>query len=211
MKSHLEIIELMHKYLDGDLQPEEETTLRTHLNACEECHNHFYELKRTIALVQSSETMQAPDSFTENVMKNLPVEKKQYKYKRWFRSHPVLTAAAIFFIFMLSGVFAQWNQDSELVVSKQENLIIRGDTVIVPENEAVEGDLVVQNGDLIVKGTIDGDVTIINGELLEDSIDGERLMASVGNINGEIQTVDQVFEWLWYQMKNVFQSVFLFE
>ncbi|RKQ29055.1 anti-sigma factor [Oceanobacillus halophilus] len=211
MRAHNEIIKLMHKYLDGDLLKEEEVTLRNHLENCEECQSHFHELKRTLTLIQSAENIKAPSNFTENVMKNLPSENKGFKYKRWFKAHPVLTAAAIFFILMFSGVFTQWNQDSELVVSKQENLIIQGDTVIVPEDVTVEGDLLVKNGKLIIKGTIDGDVTIINGELVDEELNGEGLMASVGEVNGELHTVDKMFEWLWYHTKNLFQSIFSLE
>ncbi|WP_156291612.1 zf-HC2 domain-containing protein [Oceanobacillus salinisoli] len=212
MIAHKEEIELMHKYLDGDLREEEEEELRKHLEFCEECQNHFHELKRTITLIQSSESVRAPSDFTNHVMSRLPKEKNGMKYKRWFKRHPIVTAAAIFFIFMLSGMFTQWNQDGELVVSKQENLIVQGDTVIVPEGVVVDDNLVVKNGNLIVKGTIDGDVTIINGKLIEEeAVSGESLMASVGEINGEINSVDRMFEWLWYQAKTLFEKVFSLE
>lgn len=212
MINHNDAVQLMHKYLDGDLNRDEEHKLRDHLEDCERCQTHFHELKRTITFIQSAEKVKAPEGFTVNVMKNLPTEKKSVKYKRWFKSHPIMTAAAIFFIFMFGGMFTQFNQDSELVVSKQDNLIIDGDTVIVPEGEEVDGDLLVKNGDLIIKGTVDGNVTIVNGELIEDSpLDGEGLMASVGEINGEITTVNQVFEWIIYQTKNLFRSVFSLE
>lgn len=205
-----EAVELMHYYLDGDITKEQEQALSCHLENCEACQKHFHELKRTITLIQSTEQIKAPANFTANVMENLPTERKRYKYRRWFKAHPILTAAAIFFIFMFSGMFSLWNQDNQLSVSKQENLIIKGDTVIVPADETVKGDLVVKNGDLIINGTIDGNVTIINGELIEEPIEGEGLMASVGEINGEIKHVDQMFEWIWYSLKELFQSIFSF-
>ena len=212
MNNHNDAVQLMHKYLDGDLNREEEYQLKDHLEGCERCQTHFHELKRTITLIQSAEKVKAPEGFTANVMKNLPTEKKSVKYKRWFKSHPLMTAAAIFFVFMFGGMFTQFNQDSELVVSKQDNLIVDGDTVIVPEGVMVEGDLLVKNGDLIIKGTVDGNVTIVNGELMEEvPLDGEGLMASVGEINGEITTVNQIFEWIIYQTKSLFQSVFSLE
>ncbi|PAV28191.1 anti-sigma factor [Virgibacillus profundi] len=203
-------IELMHKYLDGDLSKGEETTLRMHLEECEACQKHFHELKRTITLIQSAEHISAPADFTSAVMKKLPTEKKSMKYTRWLKAHPVVTAAAIFFIFMMSGVFSMYNQNSELVVSKQENLIIQGDTVTVPEDVTVEGDLLVKNGKLIIKGTVDGNVTLINSKLIDEPIQSEGLMASVGEVNGELETVDQVFEWIWYKLKDLFEGVFAF-
>jgi anti-sigma factor RsiW len=205
-----EASKLMHQYLDGDLSNEEEKKLRLHLEECEDCQKHFRELKRTITLLQSTEHIEAPANFTANVMKKLPTEKKRLKYGRWIKAHPIITAAAIFLVFMMSGIFSSWNQDSELVVSKQENLVIKGDTVIVPEDVTVEGDLLVKNGNLVIKGTIDGNVTLINGKLIENPIESEGLMASVGNVNGELKHVDQVFEWIWYNLKNFFSSIFAF-
>lgn len=212
LKCNPEAVQLMHKYLDGDLIKEEETQLQRHLEDCEECQQHFHELKRTITLIQSTERFEAPVDFTANVMKNLPTERKRVKYLRWFKMHPMLTAAAIFFILMFTGVFTTWNQDNQLVVSKQDNLIIEGDTVIVPEGEVVEGDLLVKNGNLIIYGTVDGDVTLVNGKLLEDSpLDSGGLMASVGEVNGEFENVDRMFEWVWYKLKSFTKNIFSFE
>ncbi|WP_330949661.1 zf-HC2 domain-containing protein [Virgibacillus sp. MG-45] len=206
-----EAVELMHKYLDGDLTKVEQKELRVHLEGCPDCQQHFHELKRTITLVKSTEPMTAPTDFVQGVMEKLPTEKKRMKYIRWFKMHPILTAAAIFFVFMFSGVFSAWHQDSKLVVSKQENLIIEGDTVIVPEGVIVEGDLVVKNGNLKIDGTVDGNVTLINGKLIQDETPGEGLMASVGEVNGEFENVDRIFEWVWYNTKNFFKVLFSFD
>lgn len=212
MKCNADTVGLMHKYLDGDITTEEEQKLKYHLEDCEACQDHFRELKRTITLIQSAERFEAPVNFTANVMKNLPTEKKRVKYSRWFKMHPMLTAAAIFFILMFTGVFFAWDQDNQLVVSKQENLIIEGDTVIVPEGEVVEGDLLVKNGNLIIHGTVDGNVTLVNGELIDDDpLDNSGLMASVGEINGEFESVDQAFDWVWYKLKDFAKKVFSFE
>ncbi|SFE18451.1 Putative zinc-finger [Lentibacillus persicus] len=209
MSCSQEYIKLMHHYLDGGLAKQEEDTLRAHLEDCESCQKHFHELKRTITLVKSAGQHTAPDNFTENVMQKLPREKKRVKYTRWFKMHPVLTSAAIFFIFMFTGILSSWNTDNELVVSKQENLEIVGDTVIVPEDVTVSGDLVVKNGDLRVDGTVDGDVHLVNGNLIEeDPTEGSELMASTGEINGELHHVDQMFEWLWFRFKDLTESIF---
>ncbi|ASN03630.1 zf-HC2 domain-containing protein [Virgibacillus necropolis] len=208
MKCEKEAIMLMHKYLDGDLTKPEEVNLRGHLETCEDCQQHFHELKRTITWVQSAEKLSAPEDFAKSVMNKLPKERRRVSYMRWFKAHPVITAAAIFFIFMFSGVLSAWNQSSELVVSKQENLIIKGGTVVVPEGVTVSGDLLVKNGNLKIDGTVDGNVTLINGNLIDDSIDGEGLMASVGEVNGDFEEVDQVFEWMWYHLQEIFESIF---
>jgi anti-sigma factor RsiW len=210
MAIHKEKIKLMHQYLDGELDKGKEMELFAHIESCEVCKIHFGELTQTISMIQRADSIQAPSGFTNSVMSKLPKEKKRIKYKRWFQTHPILTAAAIFFILMLSGVFSQWNQDNELVVSKQENLIIQGDTVIVPEHVVVDEDLVIQNGDLLVMGVIDGDVTIINGKLINEKPVNGKLMASAGEVNGDLHIVDRVFEWLWFQTKSLFKNVFSF-
>src|SRR5690625_2824952 len=132
-----EAVELMHRYLDGGLTTAEDNKLRLHLEDCEVCQQHFHELKRTITLIQSAESVTAPEGFTANVMNSLPSEKKRVRYMRWFKAHPIITAAAIFFIFMVGGMLSMWDQNTELVVSKEEDLIIDGDTVIVPPNVVV--------------------------------------------------------------------------
>lgn len=201
----------MHQHLDGDLTKEEEMQLKIHLEGCDSCQKHFHELKRSITLLKSVEQVKAPENFTKDIMQKLPTEKKQVKYMRWFKMHPIISAAAIFFILMFSGLFTAWEQDSQLTVSKQEGLIIEGDTVIVPEGVTVKDDLVVKNGNLKIDGTVEGDVTLINGEIIDEketTIDGEVLLASAGDINGEFKEVDQLFDWILYHLNNFFKSIF---
>ncbi|MFC3041752.1 zf-HC2 domain-containing protein [Virgibacillus xinjiangensis] len=210
MKCHGEAVKLMHQYLDGDMTTEEETALRSHLEGCETCQEHFHELKKTITLIKSTESVEVPEDFTRGVMDRLPQEKKRVRYRRWFKAHPVVTAAAIFFFLMTGSLFSSWNQDTELIVSKEENLNIEGNTVIVPEGVTVEGDLLVKNGDLLIEGAVNGDITLINGEVVGSTIEGDGLMASAGEVNGEIETIDRTFEWIWYKIKTFFEGVFAF-
>jgi anti-sigma factor RsiW len=207
-----EALELMHKHLDGDITREEESQLKVHLEGCEECQAHLHELKRTITLIQSTEKVAAPDNFANKVMQHLPVEKKHVRYMRWFKMHPIVTAAAIFFIFMMTGLLSAWEEGSKLTVSNPENLIIEGDMVIVPEGVTVDGDLMVQNGNLKIDGTVNGNVILINGKLVQDEgLDGKNLMASAGEINGELKEVDRIFEWVWYNIQDLFKGIFSVE
>src|SRR5690625_1517944 len=95
MECKTKYIKLMHKYLDGDLNKEEESILRAHLETCDTCQKHFHELSRTITLIQITEQPEVPANFSENVMKNLPTEKRHVKFVRWFKKHPMVTVAAI--------------------------------------------------------------------------------------------------------------------
>lgn len=195
MKCPEKIIDYMHDYLDDDISVEHEHILREHLSKCEECKTHFHQLKKTIALVQSTSHIKAPENFTANVMAKLPKneKKRRWKLKHWFMSHPVLTAVSLFLVLMGGSVVTAWSGEQEFSVSKQPNLIVNNDTVIVPEGEVVKGDVVVKNGTLKIEGEVDGNVTVINGE---------HYTASAGKVTGNIEEINEIFEWIWYHVKN---------
>ncbi|MGP4040196.1 anti-sigma factor family protein [Gracilibacillus sp. D59] len=200
MKCNKEIVELMHQYLDGDITKNDEQLLRSHLQSCEACQKHFQELKRTVALVTANIELKPSKDFTSNVMAGLPKEKKRTTVKRWMKLHPMITAAAIFFIFMFSGILSAWNQEQQqLSYPKGQNLVVENDTVIVPEDVVIEDDLEVKNANVKVEGEVQGDVILINGD---------NLSASAGKIAGDIKEVDQVFNWMWYKLKGLVESVF---
>jgi anti-sigma factor RsiW len=190
--------EYMHDYLDEEITPENEIKLREHLLRCADCQNHFQELKKTIALVQSTSHIQAPVNFTAAVMARLPNEKKQVGFKRWFRKHPMVAAASLFLTLMVGSLITGWNEEQEFSVSKNPDLVIQNHTVIVPKGKTVNGDIVVKNGDLKIEGQVDGNVTVINGE-----INGEKYLASAGHVTGEIEEINQLFDWVWYHMKKI--------
>ncbi|MFJ5716801.1 zf-HC2 domain-containing protein [Neobacillus sp. NPDC093127] len=193
-----QIIELMHEYLDEEIEPEKERILRDHLQTCKECETIFNELKKTIAFVKSISHMQAPANFTANVLSRLPKEKKKVWIGRWLKNHPMLAAASLFFLLMLGSIFTTWNQDQEFSVTKQKNLVVKNNTVIVPKGETVKGDVIVRNGKLEIEGEIKGNVTVINGE---------KYLASAGHVTGQIDEVNEVFDWVWYHMKRTAQEV----
>jgi anti-sigma factor RsiW len=192
------IIELMHEYLDDELEPKQEQILRDHLQSCKECETLFNELKKTVAFVQGISHIQAPADFTANVLARLPKEKKKVSMQRWFKNHPILTAASVFVVLMIGSLFSTWSQDQEFSVSKQKNLVVKNNTVIVPKGETVKGDVVVRNGKLQIEGEIQGDVTVIHGE---------KYLASAGHVTGQIQEVNEVFDWIWFQIKRTTQEV----
>jgi anti-sigma factor RsiW len=193
-----QIIELMHEYLDEEITPDQERLLREHLQSCKECEGIFNELKKTVAFVKSISTMQAPDDFTANVLSRLPKEKRTIWMQRWLKNHPLLAAASLFIILMMGSLFSTWNQDQEFSVSKQKNLVVKNNTVIVPKGETVKGDVIVRNGKLKIEGEVQGDVTVINGE---------KYLASAGHVTGQIDEVNEVFDWIWYHIKKTTQDV----
>jgi len=192
LKCNDEIVDLMHEYLDEEIDPENEMILREHIKGCKECETLFNEFKKTIAVVKGTSKMQAPPDFTAKVMASLPKEKKKVGMQRWLRNHPLIAAASLFLVLMMGSVLSTWNQEREFSVSKQENLVVQNNTVIVPEGEVVKGDVIVRNGELKIEGEVQGDVTVINGE---------KYLASAGHVTGQIEEVNEVFDWIWYHMK----------
>lgn len=190
------VIHLMDDYLDGDISPSDERQLKEHLESCNDCRKLYQALSKTIAFVQSASHMQAPSDFVQKTMERLPKEKQRAGVQRWFRRHPMLAAAALFCVLMSAALFTNFNDDQQFSFTKQPNLVVEGQTVIVPEGQTVVGDLTVRNGDLRVEGELQGDVTIVNGQY----------MASSGVITGEIEEIDKAFEWLWYTLKNGFKD-----
>lgn len=196
------IADYMHDYLDGDLDVEKEKELKTHLQNCSECNQHFHELEKAICLVQSTSHISAPSNFSQNVLSNLPKEKKSISINRWFRANPLLVAASIFLLLMGGSFIGGWQDDNKLSFSNQPNLLIENNTVIVPQGETIDGDVVVRNGNLQVDGEVKGNVIVINGEILN----GEKYLASAGTVTGEIQEINELFEYLWFTIKDTFSK-----
>lgn len=182
----------MHEFLDGELSYEDELVLKEHLQKCPDCQKHFQELKRTEAYIKSVSHIQTSDDFTSKVLASLPKEKRMTSVKRWFKHHPMLTAAAVFLIFMIGSLVNGWADDQKFSFTKQPNLVVENNTVIVPEGEVIKGDIVVKNGNIRIEGEVEGNVTIINGE---------QYLASAGKVTGEIHEINELFEWLWFKIK----------
>ncbi len=197
------IVHLMHDYLDGEISREHELELKSHLQSCVDCQAHMHELSDVVAFVKGAAHVEAPNYFTETVMARLPKEKSHAGFSRWFRQHPMLSAAALFILFMSSTIFTNFNDEQQFSFTKQENVIIEGETVIIPKGQVVVGDLVVKNGNVQIDGELDGDLTIINGS---------KYMASTAVITGKTEEINQAFDWLWFKIKNGAKEVLtLFE
>ena len=184
-------IDYMHDYLDGDISREHEQELKKHLQSCAQCQQHMHELSDTVAFIKGAAHISAPPGFESQVMQRLPKRKNTVGIKKWFRQHPILVAAAVFCLFMGATLLGSYSNDDQFAVTKQPNLIVDGQTVIVPQGEVVKGDIVVKNGDIVIEGEVDGNVTVINGSY----------MASTAVVTGQIEEVNEMFDWLWYQMK----------
>lgn len=192
------IIHYMHAYLDGDISREEERQLNEHLDSCPACSEVMTRLSESVSFIELAKPVQAPEGFVAGVMQRLPKEKSQAGMRRWLRRHPLFAAAAMFLVLMSASFFSSYGNDQQFSVSKQPNLIVEGETVIVPEGEVIKGDIVVKNGELRVEGEVDGNIVVINGS---------KYMASTAVVTGTSEEIDQAFDWLWYKIKKTVKDV----
>lgn len=192
-----EAILLMHDYLDGELPAAEAVELKKHLLGCTSCRERYAKLEKTEAIVSSLKPVQAPSRLTTAaIMSNLPAPAKRAVWTKWPRRHPAASVAAIFFLVMLGSFLTMWNQGSQLVLHGDiEQVVVKGNTVVIPEGHTVHGNLIVENGQIVVNGKIDGNLTVI---------DGNYALASTAQISGDIRSVNQAVEWIWYKLDQFF-------
>jgi anti-sigma factor RsiW len=186
----------MHDYLDGDLSPQGQEILLEHMKECESCDRYFSLLQGSESFLNTSELLMAPANFTQKVMKNLPKQiKKKNGFIVWVRKYPSIIAAAVFVLLMGSALTSYVTESNHLSYTKNSQLEVANNTVVVPEGVTIDGDIVVENGDLKIEGKVNGNVTVINGK---------EYLASVGTVTGDIKEVNEFFNWLWYKLKSVF-------
>ncbi|RKL65844.1 anti-sigma factor [Salipaludibacillus neizhouensis] len=191
----------IHKYLDEELTLLEKKQFENHILTCGDCYEHLRELRKTVAIIQSTSHIEAPSSLTANVMKQLPKQSKSNKWKFWMKKHPfMITAATFFFVFIVSVASALSGENEEIVVQGDGQFIVdkERNVVVIPEGESISGDLLIRNGNIEISGEVLGDITVINGE---------HVMASTDQVSGDINEINQTMELIWYEMKSFFSDV----
>jgi anti-sigma factor RsiW len=194
-----ESIVLIHEFLDGDLDELSNQRLQEHLKACASCRQHLHELQRAIAFVQSASHIHVSSDFTARVLAKLPAPTKVKRFANWFRSHPFLTAAAVFLFLMTGSLFASWfERDDMLQVSSSSMDKLKIDhernVVVVPAGATIDGDLIVRNGNVEVQGEVKGNVVAIEGKVF---------LASTAQVAGSAESIEAIFDWIWYEVKNI--------
>lgn len=192
-----DILPLMHEYLDGELEGDEVVVLKRHLVSCPSCNRLFKQMERTEATVRMMPRPAAPKDMTARIMSQIPVPKKRKGWLAWIKSHPAISVASVFILVMISSFLSLWNEDKDMVVkgANLDQVVIQGDTVIVPEGHTLQGNLVVKRGKVQVEGNVEGDVTVV---------DGSYNLASTAYISGHITLVDETLERIWFKMNEFF-------
>lgn len=196
-------VSMMHDYLDDDLPGEQQRELKEHLLCCPECRAKFKELEQTDMLLFSMRHQSpaaVPDDMAARIMNALPAPKKQSRLWTWVKHHPALTAASMFLVVMLMSTLTLWNQENQLVIrgNDLDQVVIKGNSVIVPSGKTITGDLTVTNGKTEVYGEVNGNVTVIDGSLYQ---------ASTAHISGQVKSIDEAVSWIWYKVTNLFSEV----
>lgn len=188
--------EQMHRYLDDELDATERADFEAHIAACPDCRTHLSELGYVIQKLSLAEWMKAPSGFTEQLLDRL---EQVAPPKRDWRA-PVMKwsgiAAAVVLVFGM-GLFAASPDEFALQAQHTEGLVVADGKVIVPEGSVYNGDLVIQNGDVEVRGKVNGNVTALNGQVVR--------MAGA-DISGETAEVDEALEKLVYYGKQLWNE-----
>lgn len=190
----------MHDYLDGGLPREQMKDLKDHIAGCAACEARLAELEKTDAFLRAMPVHTASPQLTERIMGVIPKPRRTASWTQWVRRHPAMSAAAIFFVVMLSSFVAMWNQDQQLKVSGPdlEHVIIEGNTVTIPAGEKFNGDLVIENGSAQVLGDLEGNLTVV---------DGNVTLASTAHIAGQVKEIDRAVDWVWYKVSSWFGTI----
>ncbi|HZG86067.1 zf-HC2 domain-containing protein [Paenibacillus sp.] len=196
-----EALPLIHEYLDDDLEAERALALKQHLHDCSDCSALLRQYEQVEALARVLEKPRAPSGLTASIMASLPPERSSRSWSRWIRRHPAATAAAAFLFVMISSFLSLWNQGTQLAVRGDDlegNIIIEEGRVIVPPDATVRGDLIVENGTVQVDGELEGNLTVI---------DGNVALASASHISGRITEVDRALDYIWYKLGEWFGAM----
>jgi hypothetical protein len=193
-----EALYLTHEHLDLGLKNKDLLNLHSHFEQCSSCktkHQDLLSLEKTVRSIYSS---QEHVDLKPKIMSMLPSSKKtKWNTLSWLHNYPGLSVAVLFCMVMFSSFIWIWNQDREFAVKTNEldKIIIEGQTIIVPQNQVIEGDIIVHNGNLQVEGEVHGDLIVMDGKIL---------LASTAQFTGQSLEIDQVSQWLWYKSKKCY-------
>ena len=92
-------MEMINRYIDGELNPEEKIRLRNHLEKCKYCRNYIREIRDTISVVK--ERREVPDRIWERIKKRIHLfNRKRFVWR--FIFVPAAAVAVFLFAFILS-------------------------------------------------------------------------------------------------------------
>ncbi|UOF91939.1 hypothetical protein LSG31_06780 [Fodinisporobacter ferrooxydans] len=187
---------VMHDLLDQtNSQPDEE--FMEHMQICPACDRHMQMLTHTIGAVRGLEWLEAPQSITWNVMRQISHNfgnRRSWMF-RWHMREGIVIAACICLAFIGGVWWAEPGQFSVLDAAPDARLSIVHNQVIIPTGMVYRGNLTISNGDVIVHGKVDGNVTALNGHVILAS--GAAIRGHTEEIHAFWQTTQYYFGKMW--------------
>jgi anti-sigma factor RsiW len=189
----------LHRYLEEEMSAAERKEFEAHLAACDACLTHLNELETALQVLKGAEWVKAPGDFTEQVMAKLQHAAPPGRNWRVPLMKYSGIAAAVLLVFGLGAAWATPDEFS-LQADHTDGLIVADGKVIVPEGSEYNGDILIQNGDIEVRGKVNGNVTALNGKV-------HLARAAGADISGEVAEVDEALEKLRYYVKDLIEEL----
>lgn len=93
-------MEMINRYIDGELNPEEKVRLRNHLEKCKYCRNYIREIRDTISVVK--ERREVPGRVWERIKKRIHLFNRK-RFVCRFIFVPAVAVAVFLFAFIFSA------------------------------------------------------------------------------------------------------------
>lgn len=190
---------VMHHVLDQpDGNLDEEVT--QHLRTCPSCDQHMHMLVNTIYTLEKLEWLEAPDSISAYVIEQISGNPAhRFMFWQFYRLRKVMLAAVCVCLAFIGGVWwAEPGQFSVVSASPNAKLSITHNQVIVPTGIVYRGNLTISNGDVIVHGKVDGDVTALNGHVI---------LTSGADIKGHTEEVHEFWQLVKYFADKMWNTI----
>ncbi|MDB5085089.1 MAG: hypothetical protein JWN30_1975 [Bacilli bacterium] len=194
----------MHDFLDDDVEVPVRIAMEEHIRHCIPCRQHFTELVQVVRRLDTMEWVKGPTDFTAQVLDRLPAPAVRIAPAKDWR-YPLMRGIGIAAsVVMCIGFGLWWAAPHEFLVSASNSqaLVISKGEVQVPKGQVYKGDLIIQNGDALIDGTVDGSVTTLGGHIYEEA---------GADITGDRQEVVQAYQWFNYyfnKMGALLQNLF---
>ena len=117
---HRALQELFSAYLEGDLSPEEQTQVSSHLESCEECRRELASFQRTLRGLSSLRAVPPPEGFSRKVQQRIHRRSRGrfFKTERLLMRVPFEWISFIIIIIMLVLYMLMMEQQRKLAPAK---------------------------------------------------------------------------------------------
>ena len=97
-------IDQVYLFLEGELSPKEQRSIRDHISSCEKCHNAVEERRLLIEASQSLPAWETPQDFTQRVLAH--IFPKRIAFRDWIITATIGLSSAVlafFVVYLISG------------------------------------------------------------------------------------------------------------